>query len=118
MILVDTSVWIDHIRGTGKLTELLSQRQVVAHPFIIGELACGTLPNRRLTLHHLRSMPSIAPVTDATLLGFIELHNLMGCGVGYVDMHLLAAAATCQLKLHTRDKRLLRVATDLSLDYH
>lgn len=114
MILVDTSVWVDHLRiGDKRLADLLEGNAVVMHPFIVGELACGSLTNRELTLDLLQHLP-MAPVAEsAEILGYIERYNLHGKGIGYVDVHLLASAAIGGTKLWTRDKKLLAVARDL-----
>lgn len=93
MILVDTSVWIDHLRaGDEGLIALLSGNQVLTHPFVIGELACGNLANRREVLRLLGDLPKAPVATHAEVLFFIEQHALMGRGIGYVDAHLIAAA--------------------------
>src|SRR3990172_3934490 len=92
MILVDGSVWIDHLRaGELALAELLNTGQVLVHPFIVGELACGNLSNREAILSLLQDMPAVPIATDEEVLFFIERHGLMGRGIGYVDAHLLSA---------------------------
>lgn len=119
MILVDTSVWVDHLqKGVPELAEALEREEVLTHPFVIGELACGTLKNRAEVLHLLAALPS-APVADhAETLVFIEDRKLMGKGLGYVDVHLLAAARlAAAARLWTRDKRLLAVAEELALAF-
>ena len=117
MILVDTSVWIDHLRsGEEELITLLNSAQVLIHPFIIGELACGNLHNRREILAILADLPRVAVATDTEVLFFIEQHALMGRGIGYIDIHLLAAVSLDNpARLWTRDKRLTSVAIDLGL---
>jgi predicted nucleic acid-binding protein len=115
VILVDTSVWVDHLRtGDPTLRRLLGTGEVLVHPFVVGELACGHLKNRKTVLSLLQALPSATGATDYEVLRFIERRQLMGRGIGYVDVHLLAATAlTTQTWLWTRDKRLHAVATDL-----
>lgn len=116
MILVDTSIWIDHLRhGNAALARLLQQQQVAAHPLIVGELACGTLANRRAILELLQQLPQLAPAMDAEVLRFIERHRIMGRGIGYVDAHLLAACAIHHAAIWSRDRRLAEIATELRL---
>lgn len=86
---------------------------MVMHPFIVGELACGSLADRALTLDLLQHLPMAVVAESDEVLGYIERHALHGKGIGYVDVHLLAAAAIGGTKLWTRDKRLLVVARDL-----
>ena len=117
MILVDTSVWIDHLRtGDDKLVQQLNSSNVLMHPFVLGELACGNLNNRKEILTLLKDLPKSSVATDNEVLFFIEQHNLMGRGVGYIDTHLLAAVAlNGSAKLWTRDKRLRAVCDSLLL---
>ena len=119
MILVDTSVWVDHLRdGTPALVAALEQSQVLMHPFILGELACGNLKNRGEVLQLLEELPGAPVATDAEALDFIERRALMGRGIGYIDVHLLAAVALAgEAQLWTWDKRLAAVAADLELAY-
>lgn len=118
MILVDTSVWIDHLgRGDAELVSMLSEGQVLVHPWIIGELACGNLQDRKLVLDLLQSLPSAPVANTGEVLFFIEKHALMGRGIGYVDVHLLAAARLAGTRLWTRDKRLVVVADELGMAY-
>lgn len=113
MILVDTSVWVDHLRKSDRgLAALLTASSVLMHPFVIGELACGNLRKRDQILALLKDLPRIAVATDDEVLFFIERQTLMARGLGYVDVHLLASAALHgTAKLWTRDKR-LRAAAD------
>ena len=114
MILVDTSVWVDHLRASdAQLAALLNGRAVVMHPFVIGELACGNLSNRALTLGLLNNLPCAAVAQPDEVLVYVERHRLQGKGIGYVDVHLLASVAIASNQLWTRDKRLLAVARDL-----
>ena len=119
MILVDTSVWIDHLRqGERQLTELLNAGQVQIHPFVIGELACGNLKNRETVLRLLRDLPCAPIATDDEALFFIEQHRLMGRGIGYVDVHLMAAVyLNDTARLWSRDKRLSAVASAMRVAY-
>ncbi|MBI1868863.1 MAG: type II toxin-antitoxin system VapC family toxin [Methylocystis sp.] len=117
MILVDTSVWIDHFRrNDAALAGLLDSQQVLTHPFVIGELALGNLRQRNAILSALQDLPQANVATDGEALGFITRHSLFGQGVGYIDAHLLASAAlTPNASLWTRDTRLRAVADRLSL---
>ncbi len=119
MILVDTSVWIDHLRkAEDLLISLLNSTQVAIHPFVIGELACGNLKNRLTFLTLLDKLPMIQPARHEEVLFFIEHNQLMGRGIGYVDAHLLASLALSKHTfLWTRDKRLALVAQQLGMDY-
>lgn len=119
MILVDTSVWIDHLRvGDAELVTLLNNSRVLMHPFVLGELACGNLRNRNEVLALLKDLPRVAIATDDEVLCFIERHTLMGRGIGYGDAHLLAAVILSgATRLWTRDKRLQAVALSLVLAY-
>ena len=125
MILVDTSIWVDHLRrGDARLTALLESASVLIHPFVLGEIACGSLADRETVLDLLQDLPA-AVVADADeVLVFIERHQLHGKGIGYVDVHLLAAVALTEgAKLWTRDKRLRAAAQALgyaheALDEH
>ena len=93
MILVDTSVWVDHLRaGNERLTALLSGGEVLGHPFVIGELALGNLRRRDAVLSDLRHLPQAVVAADEEVLHFIDRQRLFGRGIGYVDAHLLAAA--------------------------
>ena len=119
MILVDTSVWIDHLRaGDDELAALLNGSRVLMHPFVLGELACGNLRNREMVLRLLKDLPRAAVATDEEVLFFIDRHALMGRGIGYVDAHLLAAVTLSDsARLWTRDKRLRALANELALAY-
>lgn len=119
MILVDTSVWIDHLRsGEPALAAALEGGRVLMHPFVLGELACGNLKNRSEVLRLLGDLPAAPTATDPEALGLIERRALMGRGVGYIDVHLLASAALAGVgRLWTRDKRLAAVAAELELAF-
>lgn len=119
MILVDTSVWVDHLRAGGRtLSALLDSSHVLMHPFVIGELALGHLRQRRTILEALHDLPTANVATDAEVLLFIERHGLTGLGIGYIDAHLLASARLMPgSSLWTRDKRLSAVAARLRLGW-
>jgi predicted nucleic acid-binding protein len=115
LILVDTSVWVDHLRsGDSQLANLLENQLVAMHPFVIGEIACGSLKKRASVFELLTELPAAVVAEVDEVLSFIERHALHGKGIGYVDAHLLASAAlTDGAKLWTRDKRLLTAAQKL-----
>ena len=121
MILVDTSVWVDHFRlGDSTLVELLQQGRVATHPFVVGEIACCSLScslaDRTSIIDLMRQLPKAPVAENHEVLTFIEHHRLFGKGVGYVDAHLLASTAlTHQGSIWTRDKRLLAAAEGLGL---
>ena len=117
MILVDTSVWIDHLRSGDKvLTTMLNEARVLMHPFVLGELACGNMSNRHEVLSLLKDLPASTQATDEEVLIFIDRHTLMGRGIGYIDAHLLASASLdSPARLWTRDKRLKLLADELGL---
>lgn len=117
MILVDTSVWIDHLRvGDDRLAALLVDGSILTHPFVIGEIALGQLRQRDAVLAALEGLARAEIATDAEVLRFIESHALFGRGVGYLDVHLLAATKlTAGTRLWTKDKRLRSVAEELGL---
>lgn len=119
MILVDSSVWIDHLRaGEPALLDILNAGRVLAHPFVVGELACGNLKNRKEVLSLLQDLPAAPVATDEEVLFFIERHGLMGRGIGYLDAHLLSAISlTGTGRLWTRDKRLCAIAESMSLAF-
>jgi hypothetical protein len=118
MILVDTAVWIDHLRNSEPLlVNLLTANRVLSHPFVRGELALGNLSQRSVILDALDNLPQ-APVAFADEINlFIETHALYGLGIGLIDVHLLASTQLANAKLWTRDKRLLAVAMRLDVDY-
>jgi predicted nucleic acid-binding protein len=117
VILADTSVWIDHLRkGEPALADILLRSQTLIHPFILGELALGSLKRRESVLGALANLPQSAVATDAEVLRAIDQWKLSGTGIGYMEAHLLAATAlTPDTELWTRDKRLREVAERLSL---
>ncbi len=118
MVLVDTSVWIAHLRyGNVGLEKLLNDSSVACHPFVIGELACGNLSNRAEILSLLHELPMTAHVEHEEVLRFVEDHRLMGKGLGYIDMHLAASALLTNVPLWTRDKKLGNASRALGVSY-
>jgi hypothetical protein len=116
MVLVDSSVWVSHLRaGNSALEMLLNDGRVACHPFIIGELACGNLANRTEILSLLQSLPMAKQAEHEEVLQFIESNRLMGEGIGYVDVHLLASAVLTAIPFWTLDKKLRRVALKLGI---
>lgn len=117
MILVDTSVWIDHLRaGDEQLVRLLGECKVLAHPFVIGELAMGNLRSRSVVLSAFEDLPQAQVASEAEVLRFIEERSLHGMGIGYVDAHLLPAAIlTPGALLWTREKRLTTASKKLGI---
>lgn len=116
MILVDTSVWADHLQESEPgLVTLLNEGAVLIHPFVIEELACGNLPRRKETLDLFHALP-IAPVAEhAEVLDFISGQRLYGTGLGSVDAHLLASARLAGAKVWSKDKAFCRAAKRLNL---
>jgi hypothetical protein len=111
---VDTSVWIGHWRSANvPLQKILEDEQVLMHPFVIGELACGNLKNRKEIIALLHALPQARKVNDDEILFFIERHRLMGRGLGLVDAHLLATAHIEAARLWTTDKTLHTLAGEL-----
>jgi predicted nucleic acid-binding protein len=118
MILVDTSVWIQHLRdGEKHLEKLLFDGEVICHTHVIGELACGNIKNRKEIISLLQALPMAPQIEFSEYLYFIEKNQLNGKGIGFVDIHLLASAQLGQLKLWTADKRLKAAASNLGLNY-
>jgi predicted nucleic acid-binding protein len=117
VILADTSVWIDHLRsGDRLLAELLDQGRILTHPFVVGELALGSLRQRDLVLSSLDDLPHAIVAADEEVRLFIERHRLFGLGIGYIDTHLLAATRLSpDTRLWTRDRRLRMAAESLEL---
>ena len=117
MTLVDSSVWIGRFRRPDAwLQRLLAAGAVLGHPFVIGELALGRLPERGVTLRRLHRLPQPRVARPAEVLDFVERHGLAGAGIGYVDAHLLAAAAlTPPARIWSGDRRLAAVAGRMGL---
>ena len=119
MILAGTSVWIDHLRtGDKHLAELLNSSQILVHPFVIGELACGNLHKRDNVLRLLNDLPRAPMASQKEVLHFIECNQLMGQGIGFIDAHLLASTALADVAfIWTHDKRLQKIARKLKLEF-
>ncbi|MCX6349205.1 MAG: type II toxin-antitoxin system VapC family toxin [Candidatus Aureabacteria bacterium] len=116
MILVDTSVWVDHFRHDEPLLrDLLIAAQVLTHPFIIGELACGNLRRRQEILQLLAALPKVEGASHEEVLHLVHTKALYGKGLGWIDAHLLASALLNHIPLWTKDKRLAGIAQDLSI---
>jgi predicted nucleic acid-binding protein len=116
VILVDTSVWVGHLRtGDTRLRRLLNEGQVLCHPFVIGELSCGHLRNRGELVALLRALPEANVVEHEEALVFVEHHRLGGAGIGWVDVHLLASAVLARASLWTLDLPLVRAAHRLGI---
>lgn len=117
MILVDSSVWIDHLRRRdAELVALLDAGVVICHPFVIGELACRHLPGRETFLGELGNLPTAPMATHDETMDFVDRHALAGRGIGWVDSHLLTSAYLAgRTPLLTRDKRLRTIAGELGL---
>jgi len=118
VVLVDTSIWVTHLRqGIRRLEKLLMDAEVMCHPFIVGELACGNLKNRNKIISLLLSLP-MAPTTEFDeFLFFIDRNGLMGKGVGFVDVQLLVSAQLTGVPLWTADKKLKSTADQLGLTF-
>ena len=118
MVLVDTSVWISHLRaGDTDLRSLLEDGQVVCHDYIIGEIGCGNLKNRNEILSLLNDLPRAEIAEHQEVMRLIEKRKLQGKGLGYIDMHLLASAVLTGIPLWTLDSKLKQVAVKLKVDY-
>ena len=118
MVLVDTSIWVTHLRqGSRQLEKLLMDAEVMCHQFIIGELACGNLKNRNEIISLLQSLPMAPAIEFGEFLFFIERNQLMGKGIGFVDIHILASAHLTGVPLWTADKRLKSAADLLKITF-
>lgn len=118
MVLVDTSVWIDHLRNSNStLIKLLSEGRVCSHTFIKGELACGNFKSRDKFFKLMDNLKFIDPVTESEALFFLNEQKLFGKGLGWVDIHLLASSKLNNTKLFTLDKKLKQVAAELKIVY-
>ena len=118
MVLVDTSVWVVHLRnGNSGLKTLLHEGHVVCHPFTVGELACGNLKNRAEILSLLEALPMATHVEHEEVMKFIEDHTLIGKGLGYIDIHLIASAVLPDIPLWTVDKKLNEISSKLGIGY-
>jgi predicted nucleic acid-binding protein len=116
MILVDTCIWVDHLRrGNAQLTSSLEEGAVVCHPFIIGELACGDLPGRKKTLGYIMELPQTDVASHFEVLSLIDAYHLMSCGLGFIDAHLLASARLSGDTIWTNDVALKNAAAKLGV---
>ncbi len=116
MILADTSAWVEHLRtGLPRLAALLLEGEVLIHPWVIGEIACGHLRNHRKVIQLLQNLPAATEASSAELLLLIERHQLMGRSIGWVDVHLLASAKLSGCSLWTLDRRLAVIAREQGL---
>jgi len=118
MVLVDTSVWISHLtNGNARLKVLLENSEVICHPLVIGELACGNIKNRAEILSLLQALPTADVAQHDEVLRFIESHRLMGRELGLIDVHLLASSLLTGVPLWSADKRLRTASAELSVAY-
>jgi len=118
MVLVDTSVWVSHLRdGNDELANLLNDGRVLCHPLIVGELACGNLKDRAVILSFLQLLPMSIEAEHDEVLSFIDNNHLMGKGLGYVDVHLITAAVLTGVPVWTLDKKLAQTADSLYKNY-
>ena len=118
MILVDTSVWVDHLRrGNRALAQALEDGLVLSHPFVIGELACGTIRRRTEVLSLLSRLDAVPVVASAEALGLVEDRRLMGRGIGWIDVHLIASSLVGRVRLWSLDRRLAAVAREIGVAF-
>ena len=118
MVLVDTSIWISHFReNNSHLKKLLLDESVACHPFIIGELACGNIKNRKEIIPLLQALPKALVAENDEVLQFIEQKKLMGIGIGLIDVHLLASSLLTGVPLWTTDKRMRTTASKFNIIY-
>ena len=118
MILVDTSIWVEHLRhGNRDLAALLRDMQVLVHPFVTGELACGNLKNRKEILQLLKELPQAALAEQEEVMQLVETRRLMGRGIGWTDAHLLASSLLSGAPLWTGDRKLRTLAAALGVLY-
>jgi len=116
MVLVDTTVWVAHLRDRNAvLADLLSDGLILMHSFIVGELACGNLKDRAGIISDLIALPAARRAADSDVLQLLEQRKLWGRGLGWVDVHLLASALLSHCRFWTLDKKLGRVASELGL---
>lgn len=116
MILVDTSVWIDHLRHSERrLLQLLESGTVLTHPLVIEEIACGHLRDRQKITALLHKLPSAPVATHAEVISLISNKTLYGVGLGAIDVHLIASAMLAQVKIWSKDKALSRESTRLNV---
>ena len=118
MVLVDTSVWIDHFYNKNDhLVNLLNEDKVYTHEYIVGEIACGNIANRDEIIQLIQSLSYSLSVSHEEILDFISSRHLYGKGLGYIDIHLLASSLISNVKLWTKDKNLNQVAKELNISY-
>jgi len=118
MVLVDTSVWVSHLRdGNAELANLLNDGRVLCHPLIVGELACGNLKDRAVILSFLQLLPMGIEAEHEEVLKFIENNRLMGKGLGYLDVHLITSAVLTGVSVWTLDKKLAQAVDSLHIKY-
>lgn len=116
MTVVDTSVWVDHLRHRNRaLVDLLNRAEVLSHPFVIGELALGHMRLRAEILALLERLPRAAPASHEEVLALVDRHRLAGSGIGWIDAHLLSSARLSAAKLWTLDRRLSKVASAIGV---
>jgi predicted nucleic acid-binding protein len=118
MILVDTSIWVDHFhRGDPHLAQTLEDGLVLMHPMVLGEIACGNLQRRSEILGNLQQLPPAVPAEHSEVMHFMERHKLYASGLGFIDMHLLASALLTHCRFWTRDSRLANAAASLKIAF-
>ena len=118
LVLADTSIWVTHFRKSeNHLIQLLESGFVACHPFIIGELACGSLKNRNEIIQLLEALPNVPVLDHQEVMSFIESRKIMSKGIGYVDIHLLGSSLISDIPLWTLDKSLAKVASTLKIEY-
>jgi len=118
MVLVDTSIWIDHFRNSNdQLVELLNDGEVFCHPFIIGELACGNIKNRKKIIAALQALPQSSIIEHNEIMIFIEKNKIIGKGLGYIDVAILASSLVTGIPLWTLDRKLNDMATKFKINH-
>lgn len=118
MILVDTSVWIDHLRnGNRKLNELLMANEVCSHEFIYGELLCGDIKNSSEFFENLLQLLFLQTAQHSEVIYFLKMHQLSARGIGWIDVHLIASSYLYDAKIFTLDKKLHVIANELNILY-
>jgi hypothetical protein len=118
MTLVDTSAWVDHLRKDNlKLKELLIDGKVVVHPFIVGELACGNLRNRKEILHLLSELPQATIADHNEVLNLVESNKLYGTGIGWIDAHLIASALLSNVTILSYDNAIAEAVSRLGIGF-
>jgi hypothetical protein len=116
MILLDSSIWIDHLRRVEtRVVEFLADGQVLVHPFVVAEVALGSLARRDVVIEVLEALPQAPIALHHEVMTLIEYERLFGLGIGYIDVHLLASARLSGAPLWTRDRRLHAAADRLGV---